>query len=90
MLKLPALRDPPIRITLDGSDTVFNGVPDWVYEEEVFSGDKASWWSPDGRRIAFLKFDETKVMEYKFPIYNEGYSAHTFETYTPLVRLSSS
>ena len=24
-----------IQVTKDGSDTIFNGVPDWVYEEEV-------------------------------------------------------
>jgi dipeptidyl aminopeptidase len=24
-----------IQVTDDGSDTVFNGVPDWVYEEEA-------------------------------------------------------
>jgi dipeptidyl aminopeptidase len=87
MLKLPALRDPPIRITHDGSNTVFNGAPDWVYEEEVFGGDKASWWCPDGQKIAFLRFDETNVNEYKFPVYNEGYLANTYEAYTPFVSL---
>jgi dipeptidyl aminopeptidase len=25
----------PIRVTNDGSAVVFNGVPDWVYEEDV-------------------------------------------------------
>lgn len=87
MLKLPAIRDPPIRITGDGSATVFNGVPDWVYEEEVFSGDKASWWSPDGRRLAFLRFDEGDVNEYKFPIYNHGWSSQTYEPYAEFVSL---
>lgn len=85
MLKLPAGEEPAVQITRDGSTTVFNGVPDWVYEEEVFGGDKASWWSPDGRRIAFLRLDETDVKEYKFPIYNEGFFSNSFETYTPFV-----
>jgi dipeptidyl aminopeptidase B len=85
MLKLPANSDPPIRITRDGSKSIFNGVPDWVYEEEVYAGDKASWWSPDGRRIAFLRFDETEVKEYMYPVYNKGYFPDTFEIYTPFV-----
>ena len=45
-------------------------MPDWVYEEEVFSRDFALWWSPDSQKVAFLKFDETEVDEYSFPIYN--------------------
>ncbi|KAK4055942.1 Dipeptidyl peptidase 4 [Microbotryomycetes sp. JL221] len=60
----------PIRVTVDGSPTTFNGVPDWVYEEEVFGSDSALWWSPDGTKLAFLSFDEEKVPEYEFPIYN--------------------
>jgi dipeptidyl-peptidase-4 len=56
------------RLTTTGSDTLMNGVLDWVYEEELFSrGDtKAYWWSPDGKKIAFLQFDESPVPA--FPI----------------------
>lgn len=64
----------PIRVTTSGSKTILNGVPDWVYEEEVFSGDSATWWSPDGKRLAFLTTDETAVPEYSFPIYNPSNS----------------
>lgn len=49
---------------------MFHGVPDWVYEEEVFSADFALWWSPNSEKLAYLRFDETKVDEYTFPIYN--------------------
>ena len=31
-------------VTNDGSSFLFNGKPDWVYEEEVFEDDKAAWW----------------------------------------------
>ena len=48
-------KSPIIRqVTLDGGPELFNGVPDWVYEEEVLSGNTATWWSPDGKYIAFL------------------------------------
>jgi dipeptidyl aminopeptidase len=53
-----------IQITKDGGTEVFNGVPDWVYEEEVFSGPSATWWSEDGSYIAFLRTNETGVPEY--------------------------
>jgi len=53
-----------IQITKDGGSEMFNGVPDWVYEEEVFSGPSATWWSDDGSFIAFLRTNETGVPEY--------------------------
>ena len=49
---------------------MFNGLPDWVYEEEVLFQDNALWWSPDSSRVAFLSFDDTLVNAYSFPIYN--------------------
>ncbi|KAF8075245.1 dipeptidyl aminopeptidase [Lyophyllum atratum] len=60
----------PIRVTASGNASLFHGVPDWVYEEEIFSADFALWWSPDAKKVAFLVFDETAVEEYNFPIYN--------------------
>ncbi|AEO53832.1 hypothetical protein MYCTH_2295699 [Thermothelomyces thermophilus ATCC 42464] len=56
--------DSVVQITQDGGSEVFNGVPDWVYEEEVFSGPSATWWSEDGKYIAFLRTNETGVPEY--------------------------
>ncbi|KAI8380933.1 dipeptidyl peptidase IV N-terminal region-domain-containing protein [Radiomyces spectabilis] len=64
------------RVTFDGSKTVFNGVPDWVYEEEVFASDHTLWWSPDATHLAFLRFNETAVHEYHLPYYtmsNDSY-----------------
>ncbi|CCF58334.1 hypothetical protein KAFR_0E01800 [Kazachstania africana CBS 2517] len=57
------------RITNDGSAEVFNGKPDWVYEEEVLSSDTALWWSPNARFISFIKIDETHVREFNIPYY---------------------
>ncbi|MGA9751881.1 MAG: S9 family peptidase [Acidobacteriota bacterium] len=39
------------------------GVPDWLYGEEL-DMTTAFWWSPDGSRIAYLRFDETGVPTY--------------------------
>lgn len=49
-----------VRLTDDGSDTVFNGDPDWVYEEELGIL-RAWWWSPDSRRIAYLHTDASVI-----------------------------
>lgn len=72
----------PIRVTTAGNASLFHGVPDWVYEEEVFSADFALWWSPDSSKIAFLVFDETAVKEFTFPIYNPTDNANTINPYT--------
>ena len=43
------------QLTEDGSDTILNGVPDWVYEEEMFASKSAIWWTPNGNTIFYLK-----------------------------------
>ncbi|XP_053658952.1 venom dipeptidyl peptidase 4 [Anopheles marshallii] len=58
-----------VQITTDGSPSVYNGIPDWVYEEEVFSTNIATWFSPDGNRIAFIRFNDTETPLMKIPIY---------------------
>ena len=48
--------------TNDGSDTVYNGWASWVYYEEIFNRDYATfWWSPNSEMIAFLHFDDSAV-----------------------------
>ncbi len=53
-----------VQITQDGGPQLFYGVPDWVYEEEVFQGNSATWWSDDGKYVAFLRTDESVVPTY--------------------------
>ncbi|KAF7587308.1 hypothetical protein BBP40_007417 [Aspergillus hancockii] len=55
-----------ISITKDGGEDLFYGVPDWVYEEEVVSSNRVTWWSNDGKYIAFLRTNESAVPE--FPV----------------------
>lgn len=60
-------------ITTDGKwNEIINGTSDWVYEEE-FSFSKAWFWSPDGNRIAFYRFDETAVKEFSFQTWQTNY-----------------
>ncbi len=61
------------QITRDGKpNAILNGYADWVYEEELDMSRAASW-SPDGTKIAFLRFDESRVKEYNFALYDELY-----------------
>ena len=53
------------RLTTDGSEHVFNGRLDWVYEEELASRTGRSYeWSPDSSSIAYLRLDESRVDSY--------------------------
>ena len=56
---------------------IINGAPDWVYEEE-FSFSQGFYWSPDSKKIAFMKFDESKVREFQMEefegLYPDWYS----------------
>ncbi|KAK9782108.1 putative Dipeptidyl peptidase IV N-terminal region-domain-containing protein [Seiridium cardinale] len=54
----------PVQVTKDGGPEYFYGIPDWVYEEEVFGGNSATWWSENGAYLTFLRTNETLVPEY--------------------------
>src|SRR5215471_6174129 len=47
------------RLTRDGTDTLRNGVPDWVYPEELDLG-TGFWWSPDSKALCYLQFDSSR------------------------------
>jgi len=60
------------QITNDGSfNHIINGSTDWVYEEEL-SFAQAFFWSPDSKKIAWYRFDESKVHEYNLQKWNKG------------------
>jgi dipeptidyl-peptidase-4 len=54
-----------IAVTTDGNekDRTKNGTASWVYGEELAQG-TAMWWSPDSRKLAYYRFDESKVPDY--------------------------
>ena len=54
------------RLTSDGSETVFNGRLDWVYDEELSYRGRVGHpfeWSPDGNQLVFLRLDDAPVPE---------------------------
>mgnify|MGYP002629846802 CR=1 FL=1 len=53
------------QVTTDGSeaDRIKYGTASWVYGEELEQV-TAMWWSPDGSKLAFYRFDETPVQDF--------------------------
>jgi dipeptidyl-peptidase-4 len=51
------------KLTTDGNEQILNGRLDWVYEEEIFGRGlpKAYWWSPDSKRLAYMRIDDRHV-----------------------------
>lgn len=69
------------QLTTDGSATVYNGWASWVYFEEILgraSRYRAFWWSPDSKKMAFLRFDDAPVRQ--FQIYHSEGQYGTWET----------
>jgi dipeptidyl-peptidase-4 len=51
------------QLTRDASDTVINGLFDWVYEEEFHAKDGFRW-SPDGKKIAYWQLDTSAAQDF--------------------------
>ncbi|XP_018597172.1 dipeptidyl peptidase 4 isoform X2 [Scleropages formosus] len=68
-IKLLATSD-AIKVTTNGEENkILNGIPDWVYEEEMFSSNDAMWWSPSGKFLAYVEFNDTEVHTIEFSWY---------------------
>lgn len=60
-----------IQVTDDGKqNSIINGATDWVHEEE-FAFSVAYFWSPDSKKIAYYRFDESNVKEFSFTEFNK-------------------
>ncbi|NEL42690.1 MAG: S9 family peptidase, partial [Xanthomonas perforans] len=62
-----------LQLTSDGSQTIGNGVAEFVADEEM-DRHTGYWWAPDDSAIAFARIDESGVPVQKRP---EVYADHT-------------
>ena len=57
VLKVHFFPNRDVQLTNNGIPGVFyNGIPDWVFEEEVFEDNFALWWSPDASKLVLIHF----------------------------------
>ena len=68
------------QVTIDGKmNEIINGANDWVYEEE-FGFDKGLYWSKDGSKLAYYRFDESEVKQFQMAMYGNLYpDQYTFK-----------
>jgi hypothetical protein len=56
-----------------------------VISEEMFGGPTAFWFSKDGNSIAFVKFDDSEVEFFQWPVYGEpGVRETVYPEYEPI------
>lgn len=61
------------QITKDGKfNEIINGIPDWVNEEE-FATNCSFDFNADNTMLAWVRYDESKVPLYSFPLYQGSY-----------------
>ncbi|XP_052359554.1 dipeptidyl aminopeptidase-like protein 6 isoform X3 [Oncorhynchus keta] len=59
-----------IRLVSTGKEgVIFNGLSDWLYEEEIFQTHIAHWWSLDGARLAYATINDTMVPKMEIPMF---------------------
>uniref|UniRef100_A0A670ZGI2 A-type potassium channel modulatory protein DPP6 n=1 Tax=Pseudonaja textilis TaxID=8673 RepID=A0A670ZGI2_PSETE len=59
-----------IRVVSTGKEKViFNGLSDWLYEEEILKSQIAHWWSPDGTRLAYATINDSRVPLMEIPMF---------------------
>ncbi|KAM9804948.1 dipeptidyl peptidase 4 [Neosynchiropus ocellatus] len=63
----PDVNAKAVQLTHNGKkNEILNGIPDWVYEEEVFASNGALWWSPSSLFLAYAEFNDTEVGKVEF------------------------
>lgn len=63
----------PKKVTFTGkTNEIFNGVPDWLYEEEILGDSPALRPSPSGNHIAYMSFNDSLVSLMPFSIYGNS------------------
>uniref|UniRef100_A0A1A9V2A1 Peptidase S9 prolyl oligopeptidase catalytic domain-containing protein n=1 Tax=Glossina austeni TaxID=7395 RepID=A0A1A9V2A1_GLOAU len=57
-----------VRLTHTGyANLIYNGIPDWLYQEEIFDRPEAIWASADGTHFMYATFNDTNVGMMTYP-----------------------
>ncbi|XP_022174012.1 venom dipeptidyl peptidase 4 isoform X2 [Myzus persicae] len=74
-----------VQLTFTGGSELYNGIPDWVYEEEIFSSNSATWFSKLGTRVAYASFNDSSVPIMQIPVY--GFPGNLAYQYPSIVSI---
>ncbi|ELU01683.1 hypothetical protein CAPTEDRAFT_228215 [Capitella teleta] len=57
---------------------IYNGITDWLYEEEILHSTDAHWSSPGGDYLVYAQFDDSEVPKYRYPMYGASSDAYGY------------
>lgn len=69
--KDPEKPNDAVQLTMGGSTFNRFGIANWLYEEEILEVPGAVWWSPSGRYVSYLRFDDREVNRIFLPKYTD-------------------
>ncbi|XP_034038703.1 dipeptidyl aminopeptidase-like protein 6 isoform X3 [Thalassophryne amazonica] len=73
-----------IRLISTGKEgIVFNGLADWLYEEEILQTHITHWWSPDGLWLAYATINDTLVPKMEVPFFTNSPYPSSLEYHYP-------
>ena len=62
-----------LRLTVTGeAGTIYNGVTDWLYEEEILGQSPALFVSPLATRLAYMSFNDSNVELHSMKTFSQG------------------
>ncbi|KAK9510675.1 hypothetical protein O3M35_005411 [Rhynocoris fuscipes] len=69
LINSPVDQSSDVRLTNNGqAGLIYNGVPDWLYQEDIVPDGKESLWcSEDGTMLLYAVYNDTLVREFKYP-----------------------
>lgn len=62
----------PVQITTNGDSVIFNGVPDWLYEEDVLGTRVTHYSSADAKFVCYAVLNDTEVPLQAWPVYGDA------------------
>ncbi|XP_026469614.1 inactive dipeptidyl peptidase 10 [Ctenocephalides felis] len=72
-LRLSPSEEEDYRLTNTGvPGRIYNGVPDWLYQEEIFSNVEALWGSSDGTHLLYMSFNDSAVGTMTYPWFSSA------------------
>ncbi|RZF38000.1 hypothetical protein LSTR_LSTR006399 [Laodelphax striatellus] len=78
-LESPTCTD-AVRLTTTGKPgVIFNGVCDWVYEDEIYQKARAFYFSTDGTKLVYLSLNDFNVSVAHYPEYGYKSSTATYQ-----------
>ena len=72
--------DNEIQLTTGATQKIKHGVSEYIAQEEMYRT-TGYWWSPDGRKIAYLRIDNTPVNIFNIPNFLTPYTESTPQEY---------